>query len=801
MDTQLELDRKALALFRQLLETTGGDRQAFELEAASLEPRLGEKVQRLLELHRSETDRLARGLEGLKGAAVLPARLGAFTLVRELGRGGMGVVAEAQREAEGFSQRVALKWIPSWQVDPSRRQRFLFERDVVARLRHPHIAQLIDGGEGENGELWYAMELVEGEDVLQHCRQRRLDLRARVGLLLDLCSAVSYAHRNLILHRDIKPSNVLVDKEGQLKLIDFGIAKGLDDETEGLTQEAAPMTPRYAAPEQLRGERPTTATDVWQVAALGFELLTGVPARKESTLRRASIASAEASAEHAASCGLDTQRLRLALRGDLDAIFAKALREAPEQRYANVESLMSDFCAWREGQPVAVRRHERWYSVGRFVRRHASTLALGTTAVLLVMASAYVTFQKDRSALEQSRIAEASTDLLLQVMLSTPGNNMTNLTLRGYFDHVIEATLQDSALPPAQRFRVLAGVVERSGDLGASPASERGAWALIGLAEQVHGKDSMQAAFASDQWVAIVLSLQPERAAELEQHTQRTATIFARPVARTGREYLEHLKTRATLANALGDAPAVAALAEQMYARAEAADELNLDTRLGYMTLLPSAYAAGGRWTDASAAADRTLSFAEAASEHSAEAASALDHLRAVACEMRAAGDPASAVELCQGFVRSMRTSETLMSQSGATVLRGLGAALTAVGDHTGALSSLREADQALVQIHGWDAMSSLRLRVLNSIGVASARLGRHEEAFEVRKRQFAWLTGALPNNPMDILRTRIELAESMIATERKDEARALMDIPADLSDLPESWRDRWHAAVADLEQ
>jgi len=800
VDTQLDLDRQALVLFRQLLELGTEDREALDLEIASLEAPLAERVRRLLEQHHVHTGRLERRLEQLRVGSDVPARLGSFTLLRELGRGGMGVVAEGQREAEGFTQRVAIKWIPAWQVDAARRQRFLFERDVVSRLRHPNIAQLVDGGEGEQGELWYAMELVEGEDLLEHCRERRLDLRARVGLLLDLCSAVSYAHRNLILHRDIKPSNVLVDREGQLKLIDFGIAKGLDDAAEGLTQDSAPMTPRYAAPEQLRGERPTTATDVWQVAALGFELLTGVPARKGDALRRASIAAMQASADHSANCGLDFKRLHLALRGDLDAILAKALHEAPEQRYANSESLMSDLSAWLDGQPVAVRKHERWYAAGRFVHRHAGALAIGITAVALVVASTYMTFQQDRHAREQSRIAEASTDLLLQVMLSTPGGNMTNLTLRGYFDHVIETTLQDSALPPAQRYRVLAGMVERSGDLGVSPASERGARALISLAEQVYGKESMQAAFASDQWVAVALSLEPGRAGELQQHTERTAAFFAHPAARTGREYLEHLKTRATLANALRDAGGLAALAEEMYALAEGIDQLSLDTRIGYMGLLPSAYAAGGRWADASAVADRTLNFAETASTHSLEAASTLDHLRAVACEMRAASDPASAVELCQGFVRSMRASKTLMSQAGATVLRGLGAALTAEGNHLGALSSLREADEALVQVHGTEAMSMLRLRVLNSIGVASARLGQHEEAYEVRKRQFGWLTRARRDNRMDILRTRIELAESMIATERNEELRTLMNAQADLSGLPESWRARWDAVVAHLD-
>ena len=799
MDTDLQLDREALALFRRLLDLQTHDRAGFEAELSSLAPELSSRVRRLLDRHHHQTGQAEQRWQQALTPG-LPAQLGPFTLLREIGRGGMGIVAEAQREAEGFTQRVAIKWIPAWQVDATRRQRFLFEREVVTRLRHPHIAQLVDGGEGEHGELWYAMELVEGKDLLRHCIEHRLGLHARVRLLLDLCEAVAYAHRNLILHRDIKPSNVLVDREGRLKLIDFGIAKGLDEAAEGPTLDAAPMTPRYAAPEQLRGERPTTAADLWQVAALAFELLSGQPARKDGQVRWASLATVEAKGEHAEHCGLDPLRLQRALRGDLDAILQAGLREAPGQRYPSVEALAADFRAWLQGQTVSVRRHERWYAVSRFVRRHAGALALGSAALLVVVVSAYVTFQQGQRALEQSRIAEGSTDLLLQIMLSTPGSNLTNLTLRGYFDHVIEKTLQDTALPLAQRYRVLAGVVDRSLDLDASAAAERGAWALIGLTEQVHGKDSLQAAVASDQWVALALQRQPKRAAELEPHLARTAATFARLGVRSGPEYIEHIEARIRLLADLGDATAAVALADQMYSLAEAAADLEIDARLSYMSYVDKVYLALGEGLKASNAADRTLRFAEEASLNSEDAGSTLDHLRSVSCLARSLHDPASAVTLCREFEKSMRTADTLMTQSGSALLSALGVALTKLGENEDALLYLQQADQALVQIHGADAMPMQRAEVLDTTGVVLSRLDRHAEALRIRERLLAWLRSRYSENHRNVLVTRIELAESMIAMERKDEAGALLDPQADLSELPESWRERWHAALAELE-
>ncbi len=797
MDTDLQLDRQALALFRRMLDLQTHDRAGFDAELSGLAPELASRVRRLLDSHHRETGQEQRWQQAL--TPDLPTQLGPFTLLREIGRGGMGIVAEAQREAEGFTQRVAIKWIPAWQVDATRRQRFLFERDVVTRLRHPHIAQLVDGGEGEQGELWYAMELVEGEDLLRHCSEHRLGLQARVRLLLDLCDAVAHAHRNLILHRDIKPGNVLVDREGRLKLIDFGIAKGLDEAAEGPTLDAAPMTPRYAAPEQLRGERPTTASDIWQLAALGFELIAGQAARKDGRLRWASQAALEGDGQHAAHCGLDPQRLQRALRGDLDAILQAGLHEAPQQRYPSVEAFASDLRAWLQGQTVGVRRHERWYAARRFVARHTGALALGAAALMVVVVSASVTFQQGQRALEQSRIAEGSTDLLLQILLSTPGSNLTNLTLRGYFDHVIKTTLQDTALPPAQRYRLLEAVIDRSLDLQGSAATERGAHALIDLAEQVHGKGSLKAAFASDQWVRAALERQALRASELEQHVQRTAAIFAHAGVRSGIEYLEHLRTRATLANALGDFDPMVELAEQMYALAEADQDLEVDSQLSYMSLLYSAYGASGRWPEASAAADRTLRFAEAAALDSAEAASTLDHLRSTACVSRASSDAASAVELCRGFVESMRAADTLMSSAGARVLTGMGLATAEMGDPVAALSYLQQADQALAQTHGQDAMPDERVALLDTIGVVNTRIGRHEEALVIRERLLSHHASTHPENHLFVLQTQIELAESMIATNRKAEARALLDPQTDLSALPESWLQRWNEALVQL--
>ena len=258
MNTQIE--RQALEVFRRLLDTAESRQSDVDSELASLPPEVAERVRALLAGLDSDSAALYGALQSPNTA--MPAELGGFVLQDELGRGGMGVVAAAERRQGDVVIKAAVKWVPASELDEIRRARFRFEQQVIARLSHPGIARLIDAGETAAGDLWYAMERIHGERIDDYCARKRLSIEQRLRLVLELADALEYAHRHLVLHRDIKPGNVLVTEDGRAKLIDFGIAKALSDDAPDLTVEHAPMTLRYASPEQLRREPMSTRSDL-----------------------------------------------------------------------------------------------------------------------------------------------------------------------------------------------------------------------------------------------------------------------------------------------------------------------------------------------------------------------------------------------------------------------------------------------------------------------------------------------------------------------------------------------------------
>jgi serine/threonine-protein kinase len=325
-----------------------------------------------------------------EGAAVAPGDpVGPYRLVREIGRGGMSVVFLAERADGKFQRRVAVKLIQAHLAPTRFRARFEAEREILARLDHPAIARLLDGGETEGGEPYLVMEYVEGEAIDAYCRRRGLAVPDRLALFLEIGRAVAYAHQNLVVHRDLKPRNVVVSETGAVKLLDFGIAKVLADDAAGSAETVTAerlMTPAYASPEQIRGEPIQTVSDVYSLGVLLFELLTGTlpygGARLPHELAGA-ILDREPMRPSLAAAGADRGRLR----GDLDAIILKALRKRPEQRYPSVDALLDDVRRHLAGAPVAVRGEDRWYRIGKIARRNWPLLA-GTAAVALAIAGA-----------------------------------------------------------------------------------------------------------------------------------------------------------------------------------------------------------------------------------------------------------------------------------------------------------------------------------------------------------------------------------------------------------------------------
>lgn len=364
-------------------------------------------------------------------------RIGAWRLLDALGRGGMGEVWRAERIDGGFRQDAALKLMRVDTGDASYLGRFEAERQILARLEHPHIARLLDGGTLADGQPWLALEYVRGSDLIRHADRKRLGLRERIALFLDVCEAVAYAHRSLVVHRDLKPSNVMVTEDGRVKLLDFGIAKLLPggEGNVGTDTAVAPLTPAYASPEQLKREPVSTQTDVYALGLLLHELVTGVlphcrsgdqgaealveiltrePLPASTALQRLVVDPAER-ARIAGDRAADIDLLRSALRGDLDAIIGKALRTRPADRYATVDALAADLVRHLERRPVSARRGSLRYRSERFIARHRLaaalagllllSLAVGITAVLVQ--SRAVVRERDRALVEGQRASAA----------------------------------------------------------------------------------------------------------------------------------------------------------------------------------------------------------------------------------------------------------------------------------------------------------------------------------------------------------------------------------------------------------
>lgn len=447
-------------LFARALELDPRERTSFleqterEDEAAAREVRelLGyaEESRGDLELDHFHSGALWCDLAGELGGTEAPepgARLGAYRLLQEIGRGGMGIVFLAERADGEFEQQVAVKVLRGGAWGQEVLRRFEQERSIMAALSNPRIARLFDGGRTQDGHPYFVLEYVEGLPIDRYCDVNRLSLRERLELFQQVGEAVSYAHRNLIVHRDLKPSNIVVTSEGLVKLLDFGIAKLLPEsagpEAQPLTRELHPLTPEYASPEQWRGERVSTAADIYQLGLLLYELLTGWRAHRPrseslSDWERAvcvdypdlpSTAVASASDEQCAARRSSAKALTRQLRGNLDNIVAKALRKEPDRRYGSVEHLLEDTGRHLGGFPVAARPASLVYRAWSFAGRHRVAVTAAAMVALSLVGGLGVAlwqaqvaaderdvaqWERDRSQHEAEK-AEQATDLLIRV--------------------------------------------------------------------------------------------------------------------------------------------------------------------------------------------------------------------------------------------------------------------------------------------------------------------------------------------------------------------------------------------------
>jgi len=398
-------------------------------------PTLADDLRLLLEEHRvlageSFLEQVPVSLPGPQ--ALAGQTIGAYTLVSPIGQGGMGSVWLAQRSDGRFERQVAVKFLSIALVGYVGEERFKREGSILGRLAHPHIAELVDAGVSPTGQPYLVLEYVEGENIDRFCDQHTLDVEARLRLFLDVLDAVAHAHSNLIVHRDIKPSNVLVRNDGQVKLLDFGIAKLLEEErlpqgATALTGECgAPLTPEYAAPEQVTGGPITTATDVYGLGVLLYVVLTGQhPAgpgsrsaadlvkaivdteapRTSDVVRAGGTTPEKTTTISAANRATTPDKLQRMLRGDLDTVVGKALKKDPRERYLSVAALADDLRRYLNHEPITARPDTLAYRAAKFVRRNRLAVALTNLVILAVAAGVVATLIQSRRAREQRDFA------------------------------------------------------------------------------------------------------------------------------------------------------------------------------------------------------------------------------------------------------------------------------------------------------------------------------------------------------------------------------------------------------------
>lgn len=377
------------SLFGAALEHSPEEWPAWLDAACGGDTALRDEVQSLLDAHR-EGGSLLPEPGSSSHDPLIGQQVGPYEVQQRLGGGGMGIVYLATRSDGQFRKRVALKVLKPGMDSEEILRRFRTERQILAALDHPNIARLLDGGTTGRGLPFFVMEYVEGQPITEYCEQEGLPVPARLELFRTVCSAVQFAHQNLVVHRDLKPANILVGADGTPKLLDFGIAKllnpDLSPQTLALTAAGIrPLTLEYASPEQIRGGHITTASDVYSLGVVLYELLTGVNPHRGDGCTVEEMVHRVTEVEPAAPSNAASPRESRTLAGDLDCIVLTALRKEPRHRYASVEQLSGDIRRFLEGRPILARKATVSYRFGKFVRRHRLGVAVGATALLAVL--------------------------------------------------------------------------------------------------------------------------------------------------------------------------------------------------------------------------------------------------------------------------------------------------------------------------------------------------------------------------------------------------------------------------------
>ncbi len=469
-------------IYEQAVTMTGDAREAYLDRECPGHDEIRQEVDRLLKARDNVPTWLDRPAVGASQPFVPPKLEGrhfsGYTVIRELGRGGMGCVYLAERSDDMFHRQAAIKLVLPPANTPSVIARFQQEREILASLDHPHIAKLLDAGVTEEGWPYFVMEYVDGQPIHRWCDERKLNISQRVELFRGVADAVGYAHQHLVVHRDLKPSNIFVTHDGQVKLLDFGIAKVLEANHAGEAPETVTlervMTPEYASPEQVNGAAITTLSDVYSLGVVLYELLTGhrpyrllsaamhemarVIAEVEPARPSEVVTTTEAAAGSARSARVtpgevsavregDSVRLSKRLAGDLDSIVLMALRKEPSRRYSSVESFADDLQRHLGQLPISAREASPWERFDRFCRRNPGGLVAAALIAILFLAGMGAVVWQARHDIQSARLDPGFAPFLAPFWIFSFGIVMAALCAIAYF----------SGIRPAQWWGAAAG--------------------------------------------------------------------------------------------------------------------------------------------------------------------------------------------------------------------------------------------------------------------------------------------------------------------------------------------------------
>ncbi|MCO5055438.1 serine/threonine-protein kinase [Thermomonas sp.] len=793
-DPALSQRKRALAIFDAVAELEGDAREARLLALCAGEAGLLAQVRTLLAADAGETEPYSnapRWAEALATPAepdadpALGRCIGAWKIVGVIGQGGMGAVYSVERSDGAYAQRAALKLIRATADSPAARARFLRERQILAGLQHPNIASLLDGGFSTDGEPYFVMEQVDGQPIDRWCDARVLGLSARVTLFLQVLDAVRYAHRNLVVHRDLKPSNLLVDGEGRVKLLDFGIAKQLQGSELTATHDRA-LTFEYASPEQLHDAPITTATDLWQLGVILHRLLSGAHPfgltrdtpvasqlqqleREPEPLTRAA---AQTTAEQAAlRGGLNPAALARALRGNLAAIVQTCLRRDPEQRYASADALANDLRAWLDNRPIAAVPLSRGQRARLWLRRNRGLAAAIGAVTLALLVGTGVALWQAREAQMQARLAEqqrseaqrqgataqAALDFLGNTMLAAlPDQALdTKITARQLLEAATRKLGDDKQMPAAVRQTVQRKLGQMYLTLGEpSIATELLAAGLNGV--QPRGRDdALKLADDISNYSNALGAL--ERGKEALQQAQRAMRMRARYAPDDQQARLNSLFDLGYAQFRNGDAAAAESSWKQAIAVVNAMPEPP-PAAITVYSYLASLYSWTGDAKKAMDTAQQGLSFADRA-RIPQESPERPGLLRALSDAQAVSGDQ-------RGAERSIRQAIALSEkyfEGGADISKlygSLGLVLKDQGRFPEALTAMQHADSLGATSDAVPLEIAIRKEHLGSVYDG---LGNYPQALQQYADAIALLAGIQDGNAPNVVR-KLRVRQARIA-------------------------------------